>query len=188
MPLSPLSNKRSIACKQHTEFSEEHDKGLKIHFSPLDRQTMSRNGRPDTGVVHYDLPSPYIPHACGLLHLPRFIAKAKKAVKNELGKSYQRNYKKGFDRFLCLHLGIDPDDIEQIVRDAANDEEIDARLKKVLPDDLQVAKWNREIVQKGMSEMGRQALADTKKKMEIEERRDLLSFADMIEFDEERIP
>ena len=149
---------------------------------------MSRNGKPDTGVVHYDLPSPYIPHACGLLHLPRFIAKAKKAVKGELGESYQRNYKKGFDRFLCLHLGIDPDEVERIVRNAADDDEIDRQLKNLLPDDLRVAKWNREIVQKGMSEMGRQALEDAKRKMKIENRDDLISFADMIEFDEERIP
>ncbi|MDQ8186089.1 DUF5069 domain-containing protein [Pelagicoccus sp. SDUM812002] len=144
--------------------------------------------RPDTGVVHYDLPSPYIPHACGLLHLPRFIAKAKKAVKGELGKSYQRNYKKGFDRFLCLHLEIDPDEVETIVRESADDAEIDRRLAEILPQDLKIAKWNREVVQKGLSPMGREALDTAKKKMGIEERVDLMTFADMIEFDEERIP
>lgn len=144
--------------------------------------------RPDTGVVHYDLPSPYIPHTCGLLHLPRFIAKAKKAVKGELGKSYQRNYKKGFDRFLCLHLGIDPDDVENIVRESSDDEEIDRRLAEILPEDLKIAKWNREVVQKGLSPMGRDSLQQAKRKMGIEERDDLMTFADMIEFDEERIP
>ena len=144
--------------------------------------------RPDTGVVHYDLPSPYIPHKCGLLHLPRFIAKAKKAVKGELGASYHRNYKKGFDRFLCLHLGIDPDQVEQIVRESADDQEIDRRLAELLPADLRVAKWNRELAQKGLSDMGRQSLEQAKRKMGIEHRDDLLTFADMIEFDEERIP
>ncbi len=144
--------------------------------------------RPDTGIVHHDLPSPYIPHACGLLHLPRFIAKAKKAVHGELGESYQRNYKRGFDRFLCLHLGIEPNQVEEIVRTSDNDEEIDQGLAQILPKDLRVAKWNRELVQKGMSEMGRQALQNVKAKMEIEDRNDLLCFADMIEFDEERIP
>ena len=144
--------------------------------------------RPDTGIVHYDLPSPYIPHACGLLHLPRFIAKAKKAVNGELGKSYQRNYKKGFDRFLCLHLGIDPDDVETIVRESADDAEIDLRLAKILPEDLKIAKWNREVVQKGLSPMGRDSLDQAKRKMGIEDRDDLMTFADMIEFDEERIP
>lgn len=148
---------------------------------------MSRNGRPDTGEIHYDLPSPYVPHACGLLHLPRFIAKAKRHVKNELGKSYQRNYKKGFDRFICLHLGIDPETVEEIVRESSSDEEIDNRLAEIFPSDLRVEKWNRELVQKGMSEMGREALSSAKRKMGIEDRTDLISFADMIEFDEERI-
>lgn len=143
--------------------------------------------RPDTGVVHHDLPSPYIPHTCGLLHLPRFIAKAKKAVKGKLGKSYQRNYKRGFDRFLCLHLHIDPDQVEEIVRASETDEEIDKRLAEILPEDLRIAKWNRELVQKGMSVMGRQALESVKGKMDIADRDDLLCFADMIEFDEERI-
>lgn len=148
---------------------------------------MSRNGRPDTGEIHYDLPSPYVPHACGLLHLPRFIAKAKRHVKDELGKSYQRNYKKGFDRFICLHLGIDPETVEEIVRESSSDEEIDKRLAEIFPSDLRVEKWNRELVQKGMSEMGREALSSAKRKMGIEDRTDLISFADMIEFDEERI-
>jgi len=148
---------------------------------------MSRSGRPDTGEIHYDLPSPYVPHACGLLHLPRFIAKAKRHVKDELGKSYQRNYKKGFDRFICLHLGIDPDTVEEIVRESSSDEEIDNRLAEIFPSDLRVEKWNRELVQKGMSEMGREALTSAKRKMGIEDRTDLISFADMIEFDEERI-
>ena len=148
---------------------------------------MSRSGRPDNGEIHYDLPSPYVPHACGLLHLPRFIAKAKRHVKDELGKSYQRNYKKGFDRFICLHLGIDPDTVEEIVRESSSDEEIDNRLAEIFPSDLRVEKWNRELVQKGMSEMGREALTSAKRKMGIEDRTDLISFADMIEFDEERI-
>lgn len=148
---------------------------------------MTRSGRPDTGEIHYDLPSPYIPHSCGLLHLPRFIAKAKRAVKGELGKSYQRNYKKGFDRFLSLHLGIEPDAVEEIVRVSVDDAEIDRRLMEILPTDLRIAKWNREIVQKGMSKMGREALENAKGKMDIAERKDLVSFADMIEFDEERI-
>ncbi len=149
---------------------------------------MSRNGRPDTGEIHYDLPSPYIPHANGLLHLPRFIAKAKRYVKGELGKSYMRNYKRGFDRFLCFHLGVNPDAIEDIVRSSSDDEEIERRIAEILPENLRVAKWNRELVQKGMSEMGRESLEQTKRKMGIADREDLISFADMIEFDEERIP
>ena len=91
---------------------------------------------------------------------------------------------------------IDPNDagmLEDLIVAAINSaltaskEKSQAELGKILPADLRLAKWNREVAQKGMSEMGKQALDDAKKKMGIEDRHDLLSFADMIEFDEERI-
>jgi hypothetical protein len=141
-----------------------------------------------TGEICYDLPSSYIPHrATGLLHLPRFIAKARKHLRGELPKSYQRNFRKGFDRFLCLHLNVDPDKVVECVSLATSDDDLDARLLAIFPSDLRVHTWNRELVQKGMSEMGRQALQEVKDKMGIGHRQDLISFADMIDFDEGRI-
>ena len=141
-----------------------------------------------TGEICYDLPSSYIPHAgTGLLHLPRFLAKARKHLKGELPKSYQRNFGKGFDRFLCLHLSVDPEQVIACVREARDEADLDARLKALFPSDLRVHVWNRELVQKGMSEMGREALLDAKRKMNSEHRTDVISFADMIDFDEGRI-
>lgn len=142
----------------------------------------------NTGEICYDLPSPYIPHkATGLLHLPRFLAKIKKHLAGELPKSYQRNFTKGFDGFLCAHLGIDPQTVIDIVKTSKSDEETDSLLLALFPQDMRVAKWNRELVQKGMSEMGREALQAAKEKMGISDRSDLISFADMIDFDEGRI-
>jgi len=142
-----------------------------------------------TGEICYDLPSSYLPHgATGLLHLPRFLAKIRKHLKGELPKSYQRNFCKGFDRFLCLHLGVDPDAVIGCVRDARDPADLDARLLALFPPDLRVHVWNRELVQKGMSEMGREALDDAKRKMGASARTDIISFADMIDFDEGRIP
>ena len=123
-----------------------------------------------------------------MLHLPRFLAKARKHVHGELPKSYQRNFCKGFDRFLCLHLGIDPEAVVACVRAASDEADLDARLLRLFPADLRVATWNRELVQKGMSEMGREALADAKRKMGAEHRTDIISFADMIDLDEGRLP
>jgi hypothetical protein len=141
-----------------------------------------------TGEICYDLPSSYIPHpATGLLHLPRFIAKIRKHLKGELPKSYQRNFCKGFDRFLCLHLGVDPEQVIQCVRESHTDEELTTRLLNLFPADLRVHVWNRELVQKGMSEMGKEALDDAKRKMGAQHRTDIISFADMIDFDEGRI-
>ena len=142
-----------------------------------------------TGEICYDLPSSYLPHrATGLLHLPRFLAKIRKHLAGDLPKSYQRNFGKGFDRFLCLHLGVDPEQVIACVREARDEADLDARLLALFPRDLRVHAWNRELVQKGMSEMGREALADAKRKMGAENRTDLISFADMIDFDEGRIP
>lgn len=143
-----------------------------------------------TGAICRDLPSAYLPHAgTGLLHLPRFLAKIRKYLRGELPASYQRNFCRGFDRFLCLHLGIDPQAVIEAVREAGEDEaELDRRLRDLFPEDLRVAKWNRELVQKGMSKMGREALQEAKEKMGAGDRADLLSFADMIDFDEGRIP
>ena len=141
-----------------------------------------------TGEICYDLPSAYIPHpATGLLHLPRFIGKIRKHLSGQLPKSYQRNFCKGFDRFLCLHLKVDPEQVIQCVKAAQNEADLDAHLLKLFPADLRVHVWNRELVQKGMSEMGREALNDAKRKMGALERTDVLSFADMIDFDEGRI-
>ncbi len=145
--------------------------------------------RPDTGGVLYDLPSPYLPHPVfGLLHLPRFIGKIRKHLAGALPPSYQRNFTKGFDGFLCLHLGVDPQTVIAAVRESVTEEELVARLRTLLPADVKAAKWNRQVVQMGMSEMGREALQATKKKMAIEHRDDLRSFADLIEYDEERLP
>ncbi len=138
--------------------------------------------------ILYDLPSPYISHSSGLLHLPRFIAKIKKHLKGELPASYQRNYKRGFDRYLCLHLGVEPNAVEKIVADSHDDAEIDRRLLELFPDDLNLPKWNRQLCQIGMSEAGREKLAEIRMDMGISDRTDLLSFADMIDFDEGRIP
>lgn len=142
-----------------------------------------------TGEICRDLPSAYIPHsATGLLHLPRFIAKIRKHLRGELPKSYQRNFCRGFDRFLCLHLGIDPDQVIEAVRASGDDPAIlDESLATLFPEDLRVHAWNRELVQKGMSEMGREALQEAKEKMGAGDRKDLISFADMIDFDEGRI-
>ena len=148
---------------------------------------VSKEEEGPTGAILKDLPSPYQPHPNGLLHLPRFIAKIRKHLAGELPKSYQRNFTKGFDGFLCLHLGVNPQDFIEIVRTSKDDDEIDRRILERFPDDLCAHAWNRKVVQMGMSQMGREALMDTKRKMGLEAREDLVSFADMIDVDEGRI-
>ena len=48
---------------------------------------MSNSELGPTGAILRDLPSAYIPHSCGLLHLPRFLAKIRKHLADELPKA-----------------------------------------------------------------------------------------------------
>jgi len=143
-----------------------------------------------SGEVLTCLPSAYQPHAAtGLLHLPRFIAKCRYVkAHGALPASYAKNYKRGMDRFLCLHLGVDPAAVEQIVFEAANDAELDARLLALFPADVRAAVWNREYVQKGMTPSGREFLLKALTNMGCADRVDqIISVPDLMEFDEGRI-
>ena len=143
-----------------------------------------------TGEVLTCLPSPYLPHAAtGLLYLPRFLAKCRYVkVHGALPKSYAKNYKRGLDRFLCLHLGIDPAAVEKIVFDAADDAELEAKLRALLPAEVHAAKWNRELVQKGMTAAGRDFLKEALTAMGCADRAEqIISVPDLIDFDEGRI-
>ena len=143
-----------------------------------------------TGEVLTELPSPYLPHrATGLLYLPRMIAKCRYVQQHgALPKSYAKNYKRGLDRFLSLHLGVDPAQIEEAVHTSADEAELDAKLLALFPTEVRAAKWNRELVQKGMTEAGREFLAEALTNMGCTDRiGEIISVPDLIDFDEARI-
>ena len=143
-----------------------------------------------TGEVLTCLPSPYAAHpATGLLYLPRFIAKCRYVRDHgALPASYAKNFKRGMDRFLCLHLGVDPDAVERIVRECADDAELDRRLLELFPKDVRAPQWNRHLVQRGMTPAGREFLREALTAMGCADRADdIKSVADLIDFDEGRI-
>jgi hypothetical protein len=143
-----------------------------------------------SGDVLTTLPSAYVPHAAtGLLHLPRFLAKCRYVREHgALPPSYAKNYKRGCDRFLSQHLGIVPADVEKIVFESANDAEIEAKLKALLPADARAAQWNRRYVQMGMSAAGREFIKEALTAMGCADRVDeIKSVPDLMEFDEGRI-
>jgi hypothetical protein len=143
-----------------------------------------------TGAVLTCLPSPYLAHpATGLLYLPRFIAKCRYVKEHgSLPPSYAKNYKRGLDRFLCLHLGVDPDAVEKIVHRSADDVELDRRLRELFPSEVRAARWNRELSQRGTTPAGREFLREALTAMGCADRvEDIKSVADLIDFDEGRI-
>jgi Domain of unknown function (DUF5069) len=143
-----------------------------------------------SGEVLTCLPSPYLAHpGTGLLYLPRFLAKCRYVREHgALPASYAKNYKRGLDRFLCLHLGVDPADVERLVHTSADDAELERRLRELLPADVRAARWNRELVQRGMTPAGREFLREALTAMGCADRVDaILSVPDLIDFDEGRI-
>lgn len=143
-----------------------------------------------SGDVLTCLPSPYLPHAAtGLLYLPRFLAKCKYVKeKGSLPPSYAKNYKRGLDRFLSLHLGVDPAAVEKIVMESTTDAEVDGKLRVLFPADVRASAWNRELVQKGMTPAGQEFLLEALTKMGCADRAgEIRSVPDLIDFDEGRI-
>ncbi len=143
-----------------------------------------------SGAVLTELPSAYAAHAAtGLLHLPRFLAKCRYVkVHGALPPSYAKNYKRGCDRFLSLHLGIQPADVEKIVFESASDAEVETKLKTLFPAEVRAAAWNRRYVQMGMTEAGRGFIAEALTAMGCADRADeIKSIPDLIDFDEGRI-
>lgn len=142
------------------------------------------------GTICFDLPSPYEAHPCGLLYLPRFIAKIRKHVKEGLPPVYQKNFCRGFDQFLCLHLGVDPQQVVEAVKEAGDDDIVlDGLLGEIFPVDLNVRKWNHEITHKGQTEAGRAFIKESLEQMGVPELEDkILCIMDMMDLDEGRLP
>ncbi len=143
-----------------------------------------------TGEVLTCLPSPYLPHpATGLLYLPRFLAKCRYVKEHgALPASYAKNYKRGLDRFLCLHLGIDPAAVEKIVFESAGEAEVETRLRALLPADVRAAKWNRDLAQKGLTDAGQEFMKQALTAMGCADRAgEIRTVPDLIDFDEGRI-
>jgi len=144
-----------------------------------------------TGEIAYTLPSPYLPHpATGLLHLPRFLAKCRLHLAGALPKSYQKNFCRGFDRFLCMHLDVDPKDVVAAVEASQGDDvALTQNLRALFPDDVRAPVWNRELVQKGLTEAGQEFLAEALTNMGVPSKiGEIKTVADLIELDEGRIP
>jgi len=143
-----------------------------------------------SGDVLTTLPSAYLPHGgTGLLHLPRFLAKCHYVKQHgALPPSYAKNYKRGCDRFLSQHLGIEPAAVEKIVFESASAEEIDAKLKLIFPAEVRAAQWNRRYVQMGMTSAGREFMSTALTAMGCADRlEEIKSVPDLMEFDEGRI-
>jgi hypothetical protein len=134
------------------------------------------------------LPSPYIPHACGLMHLPRMLEKIRRHCAGTLSADYEKTLGRGFDDLLCQHVGVAIETFVEIVRDSPDGKEVDARLRELFPADLKVHAWNRKLVQRGLSGYSKERLDLRKAELNLTSRDDIITMCDLLEVAEGRMP
>ena len=134
------------------------------------------------------LPSPYIPHSSGLMHLHRVVEKCRRHLAGTLSADYARTLGRGFDDLLCQHLGVDFEEIMEAVRQAGDDDErLELLLRERFPSDLKAHLWNRKLVQRGLEGYSLERLNIRKKELNLTHRDDILTMCDLLEVAEERL-
>jgi len=79
-------------------------------------------------------------------------------------------------------------DVIECVKKSSSPTNLNQRLMQLFPLDLKEHEWNRRVVQIGMSDMALEKLKEIKEGLGAGDREDLRSFADVIDFDEQKIP
>lgn len=134
------------------------------------------------------LPSPYIPHRCGLMHLPRMLEKIRRHWAGTLSADYAKTLGRGFDDLLCQHVGVPIETFLYVVRDSGGEQDLDARLLRLFPVDVQAFAWNRKLVQRGLVGYSRERLDARKAELHLTHRDDIVTMCDLLEVAEERLP
>ncbi|HLS29141.1 MAG TPA: DUF5069 domain-containing protein [Opitutales bacterium] len=139
-------------------------------------------------VIENPLPSPYLPHACGLMHLPRVLEKIRRHWADELSDYYAKTLGRGFDDLLCQHLEIPYETLMEAVYRNPSGPELDRELLAVFPADLRVHVWNRKLMQRGLEGYAKERVEIRKRELQLTDRDDILTMCDLLEVVEGRLP
>lgn len=139
-------------------------------------------------VIENPLPSPYLPHECGLMHLPRVLEKIRRHWADELSDSYAKTLGRGFDDLLCEHLGISFEILMEAVYRNPSGPKLDQELLFMFPADLRVHVWNRKLMQRGLEGYAKKRVEIRKKELQLTDRTDILTMCDLLEVVEGRLP
>ena len=130
----------------------------------------------------------------GIAHLGRFIDKIRL---RHVGHIQDYNYiTVGFDKYLVDFLGIDAKSFEQRVLAGGTDEELLAWVKANSPkrSDQEIARWSQGLLASGpKDDAARRRFQDrlqeiaTKRSVSVNSLPSLITWADVIELDEERL-
>lgn len=127
----------------------------------------------------------------GMMYFPRMLDKIRMHGRGELGEDYQENLgnAKAADGACCAFMHVDYAKLRARVLQGGNDEEImDWCFKngrELTPGDLFV--WNSFAAKLGWNDFASATLARRKKEMGIENRDDIQTIPDLIDYDEKRL-
>jgi len=131
------------------------------------------------------LPSPYLPHAAtGLLYLRgSWPVPLRQAAWRTA--AITQNYKRGLDRFLCLHPASIPRQWRKYF--GTTDAVVEARLRSCCRRTFPAHKWNRDLVQKGLTTAGQEFMKKPSRQWMRRSGGGNPFVPDLIDFDEGRI-
>lgn len=134
--------------------------------------------------------SPYDKEA-GLVWVPRMLDKARLMNGGELHEDYQPNLGKGHDGRCCTFLQVDYEDLKQQIAQGKDDASITEWCFSSgrRPTDLDIELWNGFMSKLGWRDENQkisEAFQGRKKAYGIEDRDDIQTFFQLIEYDEDR--
>lgn len=139
-------------------------------------------------MIENPLPSSYLTHPCGLMHLPRLLEKIRRHLTGTLSADYAKTLGRGFDDLLCRHLGIEMDALVETVRKHPEEVALEAALARLFPSDLRAHVWNRKLVQRGLTGYSLERLNIRKRELHLTHRDDIVTMCDLLEVAEGRLP
>jgi gluconokinase len=128
----------------------------------------------------------------GMMYFPRMLDKIRQYARGELHEDYHANLgaPRTLDGACCNFLRVNYDDLRERVLQGGTDEEI---LEWCFqsgrqPNESDIFVWNAFVSKLGWHDSSTALLEERKKKHGIADRTDVLTIADLIDFDEGRFP
>ncbi len=127
----------------------------------------------------------------GLMYFPRMLDKIRIHARGELGEDYHQNLgnPKAADGVCCAFMHVDYAKLRERVLQGGSDEEIQdwcfENGRHLNGGDLFV--WNNFAAKLGWNDFAAPTLARRKKEMGIEDRQDIVTIPDLIDYDEGRL-
>jgi Domain of unknown function (DUF5069) len=128
----------------------------------------------------------------GMMYFPRMLDKIRLHARGELHEDYHENLgaPRTLDSACCNFLRVNYDDLRERVLQGGTDEEILEWCfqRGRQPNEGDIFVWNGFISKLGWRDSLTPRLEERKKKKGIADRTDILTIADLIDFDEGRFP